>query len=385
MLVAACCMAMTWLTYRLAEGGMAEPLPAGVWSWDMVALLFAVCLFVLQSSTLSQTMENGWRRTAVLVGAWVLGFAFIVVVQAFLLIDDLSNVPLWPVSLRQPLWLAVGIGFLAAALVLGRACSPALYKIGGETMKKSMTGAGSPAVPRAFLPAGCICGATICWRCCFSRLSSGCWSWWCCWWLPGVEGGLDDASALAIPHRHGAGGQLFRHPDFEPGRCGRQLYDGGRLGPSPAGTCVAAAPWGCGIFFSAVNLLFAVVLQAVTTGIGALLGVGGSFDLLAKMPPVLWGLLLVAPTAVAVLDKGAVRRFGPKAASVLYLLFLFACIGGQQPGPGGRGSVAVLPGVGVYRRPGGGRRPWQHLAAARAGGERIRKRTVHLDNSAQLH
>ena len=64
-------------------------------------------------------MENGWRRTAVLVGAWVLGFAFIVVVQAFLLIDDLSNVPLWPVSLRQPLWLAVGIGFLAAALVLG--------------------------------------------------------------------------------------------------------------------------------------------------------------------------------------------------------------------------------------------------------------------------
>ena len=118
-LVAACCMAMTWLTYRLAEGGMAEPLPAGVWSRDMVALLFAVCLFVLQSSTLSQTMENGWRRTAVLVGAWVLGSAFIVVVQAFLLIDDLSNVPLWPVSLRQPLWLAVGIGFLAAALVLG--------------------------------------------------------------------------------------------------------------------------------------------------------------------------------------------------------------------------------------------------------------------------
>ena len=93
--------------------------------------------------------------------------------------------------------------------------------------------------------------------------------------------------------------------------------------------CVAAA-WGCGIFYSAVNLLFAVLLQAVTTGIGALLGVGGSFDLLAKMPPVLWGLLLVAPTAVAVLDKGAVRRFGPKAASVLYLLFLFACIGGSN-------------------------------------------------------
>ena len=104
---------------RLAEGGMAEPLPAGVWSGDMVALLFAVCLFVLQSSTLSQTMENGWRRTAVLVGAWALGFAFIVVVQAFLLNYDQSKFPLWPVSLRPPLWLAGGIGFLAAALVLG--------------------------------------------------------------------------------------------------------------------------------------------------------------------------------------------------------------------------------------------------------------------------
>lgn len=61
-LVAACCMAMTWLTYRLAEGGMAEPLPAGVWSWDMVALLFAVCLFVLQSSTLFA--DDGKRLAA---------------------------------------------------------------------------------------------------------------------------------------------------------------------------------------------------------------------------------------------------------------------------------------------------------------------------------
>ena len=100
-------------------------------------------------------------------------------------------------------------------------------------------------------------------------------------------------------------------------------------GAIPAGTAWRR-PGGAVFFFSAVNLLFAVVLQAVTTGIGALLGVGGSFDLLAKMPPVLWGLLLVAPTAVAVLDKGAVRRFGPKAASVLYLLFLFACIGGSN-------------------------------------------------------
>ena len=82
-----------------------------------------------------------------------------------------------------------------------------------------------------------------------------------------------------------------------------------------------------------------------------------------KCPPVLWGLLLVAPTAVAVLDKGAVRRFGPKAASVLYLLFLFACIGGSNLVQAVEGPLAVLPGVGVYRRPGGGRRPWQHLAA----------------------
>ena len=103
------------------------------------------------------------------------------------------------------------------------------------------------------------------------------------------------------------------------------------------------------------------------------------------MPPVLWGLLLVAPTAVAVLDKGAVRRFGPKAASVLYLLFLFACIGGSNLVQAVEGPWLSFLGLVFTVALAVAAVPWQHLAAARAGGERIRKRTAHLDNSAQLH
>ncbi|HJD21500.1 MAG TPA: hypothetical protein H9915_06730, partial [Candidatus Gemmiger faecigallinarum] len=56
-------------------------------------------------------------------------------------------------------------------------------------------------------------------------------------------------------------------------------------------------------------------------------GVQSSFDLLPLVPPVLWLLLLVAPTAGAVLVKASLRRFGPKAGSWLYLIFMVACIG----------------------------------------------------------
>ena len=144
----------------------------------------------------------------------------------------------------------------------------------------------------------------------------------------GAEGGLDDASALAIPTVMALVGSFFAILILSLGDAGTSFTMVVGWGHSRR-YCVAAA-WGCGIFFSAVNLLFAALLQAVTTGIGALLGADGSFDLLAKMPPVLWGVLLVAPTTMAILDKGAIRRFGPKAGSVLYLLFLFLCIGGSN-------------------------------------------------------
>ena len=197
-LVAACCMAMTWLTYRLAEGGIRAI--SELWSRDMVALLFAVCLFVLQSSTLSQTMENGWRRTAVLVGAWALGFAYIVVVQAFLIIDDLSNVPLWPVSLRQPLWFGGWHRlFWRLRWLLGVLARLRYTKLVVKTMKKSMTGQAALPFPRFFARLAVYAalryaGAAASPVCLLAAGPGG-----FCWWLPGRRGGLDDASALAIP------------------------------------------------------------------------------------------------------------------------------------------------------------------------------------------
>ena len=94
----------------------------------------------------------------------------------------------------------------------------------------------------------------------------------------GAEGGLDDASALAIPTVMALVGSFFAILILSLGDAGTSFTMVVGWGHSRR-YCVAAA-WGCGIFYSAVNLLLAVLLQAVTTGIGALLGVGGSFDLL---------------------------------------------------------------------------------------------------------
>ena len=92
----------------------------------------------------------------------------------------------------------------------------------------------------------------------------------------GAEGGLDDASALAIPTVMALVGSFFAILILSLGDAGASFTMVVGWGHSRR-YCVAAA-WGCGIFFSALNLLFAVLLQAVTTGIGALLGVGGSKD-----------------------------------------------------------------------------------------------------------
>ena len=58
------------------------------WGWDGMALLFAGCVFALQGSILSQTMEKGWRRSLTVTAAWMLSFVFLMVVQICILLND---------------------------------------------------------------------------------------------------------------------------------------------------------------------------------------------------------------------------------------------------------------------------------------------------------
>ena len=155
-----------------------------------------------------------------------------------------------------------------------------------------------------------------------------------------------------------------------------------------AGAIPAGTAWrrpGGAVFFTAPSTCCSpFLLQAVTTGIGALLGVGGSFDLLAKMPPVLWGLLLVAPTAVAVLDKARCAVSGPRQPACCICCF---CSPVSAAATWSRRSrVLGCPSWGLCL-PSPWRRP-PSLAASGCCTRRWgtnRKRTVHLDNSAQLH
>ena len=62
-LIAVLCLAMTWLTFALTDGKMVER-NSIAWDWGGMSLLFAGCVFALQGSILSQTMEKGWRRFA---------------------------------------------------------------------------------------------------------------------------------------------------------------------------------------------------------------------------------------------------------------------------------------------------------------------------------
>lgn len=140
-----------------------------------------------------------------------------------------------------------------------------------------------------------------------------------------VEGEPFDASAFAIPTAMALVGGVFA---------------GFITGIGSAGVCFTltvcwghsrrqgvASLWLSGILYSAANLLLAVLLQRAGMLICLAAGVQSGFDLLPLVPPVLWLLLLVAPTAGAVLVKASLRRFGPKAGSWLYLIFMVACIG----------------------------------------------------------
>ena len=136
-----------------AEGGMAEPLPAGVWSWDMVALLFAVCLVC---PAVEYPFADDGKRLAAHGGAgrgpgcWALLLSWWC--RRFCSLDDLSQCSAVAGQPAAAALVAVGIGFLAGCAGAGRSCPPALYKIGGETMKKSMTGQAALPFPRFFCP-----------------------------------------------------------------------------------------------------------------------------------------------------------------------------------------------------------------------------------------
>lgn len=140
-----------------------------------------------------------------------------------------------------------------------------------------------------------------------------------------VEGEPFDASAFAIPTAMALVGGVFA---------------GFITGIGSAGVCFTltvcwghsrrqgvASLWLGGILYSAANLLLAVLLQRAGMLICLAAGVQSGFDLLPLVPPVLWLILLVAPTAGAVLVKASLRRFGPKAGGWLYLIFMVACIG----------------------------------------------------------
>lgn len=140
-----------------------------------------------------------------------------------------------------------------------------------------------------------------------------------------VEGEPFDASAFAIPTAMALVGGVFA---------------GFITGIGSAGVCFTltvcwghsrrqgvASLWLSGILYSAANLLLAAVLQGLGLLLGRAAGVPQGMNLLAVMPVWLWLILLVAPTAGAVLLKASLRRFGPKAGSWLYLIFMVACIG----------------------------------------------------------
>ena len=106
-------------TFALADGKMVER-NSIAWDWGGMSLLFAGCVFALQGSILSQTMEKDWRRSLIVTAAWMLSFVLLMAVQICILLNDepLFDV-LRPVSIANPVWLAVSGGFLAAALALG--------------------------------------------------------------------------------------------------------------------------------------------------------------------------------------------------------------------------------------------------------------------------
>ena len=144
-----------------------------------------------------------------------------------------------------------------------------------------------------------------------------------------AEGGPVDPEAFAIPALMALAGGVFAVFIVGIGSAGAYFTLVVCWGhPRRYGV---AAVWLSGLLYSAVTILLAAALQGVG---GAFCAAAGAqpYDLLALVPPVLWALLLIGPTAAAVLVKAALRRYGPKAGGGLYLIFLFACIGGPNLG-----------------------------------------------------
>lgn len=140
-----------------------------------------------------------------------------------------------------------------------------------------------------------------------------------------IEGAPLDAGTFAIPTAMALVGGVFAGFIVGMGSAGAAFTLAVCWG-QPRRYAVVAL-WLSGVLYSAVNLLLAALLQGAGTLICLAVGVQDLVGLLPLIPPVLWLILLVAPTAGAVLVKASLRRFGPKAGKWLYLIFMVACIG----------------------------------------------------------
>lgn len=117
-LVALCCLLMTWLAFWMADAW----LESDRWlfgRWESALLVLFPCLLVMQGGQLAMTMGQSWQKTLVLVGVGLPALSLILLLEAVLLLENPVVAPLHPVGLQNPVWQAVSVGFAAAAVVLG--------------------------------------------------------------------------------------------------------------------------------------------------------------------------------------------------------------------------------------------------------------------------
>lgn len=113
------CLGMTALTFLLTGSQVGVAIPPQE-SLSCLLPLLLICLAMQQGTMISLTMEKGWRKSLLSVIVWLAGFMGILLMEMALLIDEepLDRV-LRPFSVVNPVWLAVAVFFLAAALVMG--------------------------------------------------------------------------------------------------------------------------------------------------------------------------------------------------------------------------------------------------------------------------